>query len=113
MEEVDEADADGLCPVIEAVEEIGSAWRLTILYELNQGEYRFNELKRETGANSRTLSRVLEDLQDLGLVNRRLEEESPVATYYTLTEKGDALCPVFEELKRWGSEWALDCHGKS
>ena len=99
----------GLCPVVEAVDEIGSQWRLTVLYELQNGEYRFNELKRATDANARTLSRVLDELQDLGLINRRLEEESPVATYYTLTEKGRALCPVFDELQTWGDEWALDC----
>jgi DNA-binding HxlR family transcriptional regulator len=93
------------CPVVEALEQIGSKWRLIVLHELAEdGERRFNQLKRDTGASSRTLSRVLDDLEDDGLVDRRVEDR-PVATYYSLTSKGEALCPVFSGLEEWASEW--------
>lgn len=92
------------CPVVEAVEEIGSQWRLLVLHDLQEGEKRFNELKRSTSASSRTLSRVLDDLEEAGLVARRVEER-PIASYYTLTEKGEALCPVLETLEGWAEEW--------
>lgn len=87
------------------MEQIGSKWRLLVLHDLQDGEKRFNELKRSTDANSRTLSRVLDDLQATGFVERRLEEDAPVATYYSLTEKGRSLCPVFEEIKAWANNW--------
>jgi len=96
---------DTPCPVIESLDEIGSQWRLAVLYDLQEGEKRFNELKRSTDANSRTLSRVLDDLQETGYVSRRFEEENPIATYYSLTEKGRSLCPIFEEIKQWSEEW--------
>ena len=96
---------DSPCPVIESLEEIGSKWRLAVLYDLQDGEKRFNELKRSTDANSRTLSRVLDDLQETGYVARRFEEASPVATYYSLTDKGESLCPVFDEISAWSAEW--------
>jgi len=99
------ADTPGPCGVVEAMEELGSKWRLVVLNDLQDGEKRFNQLKRSTGASARTLSRVLDDLEDLEYVNRRLEEESPVATYYSLTEKGESLCPVFEEIDAWAEEW--------
>ena len=108
MAEQQQADAvadDSPCPVIESLEEIGSQWRLTVLYDLQEGEKRFNELKRSTGANSRTLSRVLDDLQETGYVDRRFEEASPIATYYSLTDKGESLCPVFDEISAWSEEW--------
>jgi DNA-binding HxlR family transcriptional regulator len=92
------------CSVIEAVEQIGSQWRLVVLSDLQDGEKRFNQLKRSTGASSRTLSRVLDDLEDAGLVNRRVQEK-PIATFYSLSEKGANLCPVFEELERWADDW--------
>jgi DNA-binding HxlR family transcriptional regulator len=92
------------CSVIEAVDEIGSEWRLIILHDLAESEKRFNELKRSTGASSRTLSRVLDDLEGTGLVNRRVEDK-PIATYYSLTDSGAALCPVFDELENWAEEW--------
>ncbi|PSP77876.1 transcriptional regulator [Halobacteriales archaeon QS_1_68_20] len=97
------ANADA-CPIVEAIEEIGSEWRLIVLHDLQDGEKRFNELKRSTEASSRTLSRVLDDLQDADLVQRRVEDE-PIATYYSVTEKGAALCPVLEDLERWADEW--------
>lgn len=99
-----ESKNEGVCPVVEAVELIGSQWRLIVLHDLEDGEKRFNELKRSTGASSRTLSRVLDDLGEAGLVDRRVEDK-PIATYYSLTEKGDALCPIFGELEAWSDEW--------
>jgi DNA-binding HxlR family transcriptional regulator len=93
------------CSVVEAVNEIGSEWRLVVLHDLTDAEEkRFNELKRSTGASSRTLSRVLDDLEEAGLVDRRVEDK-PIATYYSLTESGAALCPVFDELENWGDEY--------
>jgi DNA-binding HxlR family transcriptional regulator len=93
------------CAVVESIEQVGSQWRLVVLYDLQDGEKRFNELKRSTEASSRTLSRVLDDLQDAALVRRRVEEDSPIATYYRLTAKGDALCPVFDAIEAWADDW--------
>jgi DNA-binding HxlR family transcriptional regulator len=93
------------CYVIDSIEQIGSQWRLIVLHDLQDGEKRFNELKRSTGASSRTLSRVLDDLRESDFVTRRLEEDAPVATYYDLTEKGRSLCPVFDEIEEWAEEW--------
>ena len=105
QQEPSTAEDDTPCPVIESLDEIGSQWRLAVLYDLQEGEKRFNELKRSTEANSRTLSRVLDDLQETGYVSRRFEEEKPIATYYSLTAKGESLCPIFEEIEEWSEEW--------
>jgi DNA-binding HxlR family transcriptional regulator len=99
-----ETKNSGACPVVEAVEEIGSRWRLIVLHDLQGGEKRFNELKDSTGASSSTLSRVLDDLEGLGLVERRVEER-PIASYYSLTPKGEALSPALDELADWSEEW--------
>ena len=101
-----ESDHDtGPCSVIDSLERIGSQWRVIVLHDLHEGETRFNDLKRSTDASSRTLSRVLDDLQEMGFVNRRLEEDAPVATFYSLTPKGRSLCPVFDEIEAWADEW--------
>ena len=99
---------ESACPVVESMEQIGSKWRLLVLHDLQDGEKRFNELKRSTDANARTLSRVLDDLQEMSFVERRLEEDAPVATYYSLTEKGRSLCPIFEEIEAWADEWICE-----
>jgi DNA-binding HxlR family transcriptional regulator len=93
------------CAVVDSLEQIGSQWRLVVLHDLLDGEKRFNELKRSTGASSRTLSRVLDDLRNTDLVSRRTEADAPIATYYRLTEKGESLCPVFDEIEAWADDW--------
>lgn len=89
----------------EAFEQIGGKWELIVIYKLQNGEKRFNDLKRSTDANARTLSRVLDDLQELGFVACRCERESPIATYYSLTEKGKSLESVFATLEQWNRNW--------
>lgn len=101
----DERYSEEACVVIDSLEQIGSQWRLIVLHDLQEGEKRFNELKRSTGSSARTLSRVLDDLQEMGFVDRRLEEDAPVATYYSLTEKGCSLSPVFDAIERWAEVW--------
>lgn len=93
------------CPVIETLEQIGSRWRMTVIHVLREGELRFNELKRATDANSQTLSRVLEDLEGKGYVERRVADGSPVAVYYSLTEKGEELHGAFDEIAEWAETW--------
>jgi len=102
--DVERRNAD-VCNVVGAVEEVGSKWKLVVLNDLRDGEKRFNELKRSTGASSYTLSRVLDDLEGEGFIDNRKELESPVASYYTLTKKGGDLCPVFDALDEWGADW--------
>lgn len=93
------------CPVVESLDVVGEDWRLKVIHALQDGEKRFNELKRETNARSRTLSQTLEALTDAGLVERRSEEADPIAVYYNLTEKGRDLQPVFDELETWADKW--------
>ena len=98
-------DVFEVCPVARAFEIIGSKWRLTILRSLHlYGEQRFSELQETTTADSTTLSRVLEDLEEQNLLTRRLEDQ-PIATYYDLTERGDSLTGVFEEFEEWAFEY--------
>jgi DNA-binding HxlR family transcriptional regulator len=92
-------------PLVESFERIGSPWRLVVLDTLYGAEMRFSELRGATGANQSTLARVLDDLETAGLVERRVEEESPVATYYGLTQKGAALQPALCSLTEWAEEY--------
>lgn len=94
-----------ICPVARAFEVVGSKWRLTVLRSLHlYGEQRFNTLQEITTADSSTLSRVLEDLEEQDLIDRRLEDR-PISTYYSLTERGTALAGVFQEFETWATEW--------
>ncbi|WP_435102171.1 winged helix-turn-helix transcriptional regulator [Halarchaeum sp. P4] len=84
-------------------ETIGSEWHLRILHALRDDELRFSELEERTESSPSTLSRVLGDLGDDGLVARRVEDR-PIATYYQLTDRGRALAPVFDAIETWADE---------
>lgn len=107
-ESVESVDA-GPCPIVDAIEQVGSRWRLVVLHDLQDGEKRFNELKRSTDASARTLSRVLDDLREMDFVKKRMEPDAPVATYYSLTAKGESLSAVFSEVESWAGEWLEAC----
>jgi DNA-binding HxlR family transcriptional regulator len=102
-----ETKYDG-CPVLKTLEEVGSRWRMTVIHVLREGELRFNELKRATDANSQTLSRVLDELEENEYVERQVDEGSPVAVYYSLTPKGEELLSAFDEIDEWGQKWMTD-----
>lgn len=100
-----EDDLLEVCPVSRAFEQIGSKWRLVVMHSIHMnGEQRFTELTENTSADSSTLSRVLEELEERDLVHRRLEDR-PIATYYDLTEKGRSLADVFDEIEAWADDW--------
>ena len=100
-----ENDIFDVCPVARAFEIAGSKWRLTVLRCLDLwGEQRFSELQETSTADSKTLSRVLEDLEDQDLIARWLEDR-PIATYYCLTERGEELADVLRGFEEWAFEW--------
>jgi DNA-binding HxlR family transcriptional regulator len=96
------------CPVVEAIDQVGTAWRLNVVYALRDGELRFNDLKEATGARSKTLSDALDELVDSGVVDRRMEEAAPVAVYYTFTPKGEGLLDALAELDDWARQWGAE-----
>jgi DNA-binding HxlR family transcriptional regulator len=93
------------CPVVRALDRVGTPWRVNVVYALEEGEKRFNELKRATGARSKTLSDALDELVENEVVDRRTEEDAPVAVYYDLTAKGEELLDVLAGLDEWARNW--------
>lgn len=65
-------------------------WVVEIIIVLGQhGTLRFSELKNALdGISGRTLSQRLRDLEEQGMVERRLHDEMPIRVDYSLTEKG-------------------------
>ncbi len=81
---------------------------MNVIYALKEGEQRFNELKRATGARSKTLSDALDELVENDIVTRRMEEDAPVAVYYGLSRKGDELVDVLAGLDEWARDWGAE-----
>lgn len=94
------------CPVERAAQIIGGKWTILIIRDLQDGEQRFTELMRSMpGISPKTLSERLRELERRGVVERRAFQDMPVRVGYVLTEKGRALLPVIECLRRYGEDW--------
>jgi DNA-binding HxlR family transcriptional regulator len=88
------------------VELIGRRWSGAILYALTDGPRRFAELRGAVpGMSDRLLSARLKELEEAGLVERTVEEGTPVRVTYGLTAKGQSLEPVIGELRDWARRW--------
>jgi DNA-binding HxlR family transcriptional regulator len=70
------------------------------------GTKRFGELKRSIGSVSqKVLTAQLRDMEEHGLVNRKVYAEVPPKVEYSLTDLGYSLKPILDALKNWGQEY--------
>ncbi|HEX5940119.1 MAG TPA: helix-turn-helix domain-containing protein [Dehalococcoidia bacterium] len=98
------------CPVYHnAIELIGRRWTGVVLRALMSDVHRFSDLTGVIpGLSDRMLAARLNELQREGLVVRRIFPETPVRIEYHLTEKGQALARVVQEISDWAGEWLGD-----
>ena len=93
------------CPVCRTAEIVCGKWTLLVIRDLADGRSRFCELERSLGGISpRTLSLRLRALEEAGVVRRQTHPEVPPRVEYELTEKGRALVPLIEDMRRYGRE---------
>jgi ribonuclease HI len=69
-----------------------------ILMVLSQRPVRFNELARAVPVARRIVVERLRELQDAGLVERRVDPGPPISSRYLLTAQGEELVPHLERL---------------
>lgn len=91
------------CPVTATLQVIGGKWKSVILWQLRDQTYRFGELKKQIpNISQKMLSQQLRELEQDGLVVRKVYAEIPPKVEYSLTELGVTLCPVLEAMCHWG-----------
>ena len=91
------------CPVETTLTLIGDKWKVLILRDLLPGTKRFGELKKSIGSVSqKVLTAQLRDMEQKGLVSRRVYAEVPPRVEYTLTETGYSLKPILDAMEEWG-----------
>ena len=96
------------CPVCRTAEVVCGKWTLLMIRDLAAGSSRFCELERSLeGISPRTLSLRLRALEEEGIVERHTYPEVPPRVEYALTEKGEALVPLIDDMRRYGTRWLL------
>ena len=101
------AKREGCCSAYhQAVELIGKRWTGAIVFVLLEGPLRFSEVKMLVpDLSDRLLSERMKELEAVGIVERRVIDDTPPRVEYRLTEKGKALEPAVRSLKAWARSW--------
>lgn len=90
------------CPITYVMNKIGGHWKSIILYYLMSGPMRYSELKRAIPAiTEKMLAQHLKQLREDNLINRKVEQEMPPITIYSLTPSGEHLGPVLMAMADW------------
>ena len=94
------------CPVETTLTLISDKWKVLILRDLLPGTKRFGELKKSIGhVSQKVLTAQLRQMEQSGLVNRKVYAEVPPKVEYSLTDVGYSLKPILDAMWTWGEEY--------
>jgi DNA-binding HxlR family transcriptional regulator len=96
------------CGIDYAFQRIGGKYKGRVLWRLRTGTLRYGELRKTvTGITPKMLTQVLKELEDDGLISRKVYVEVPPKVEYTLTETGRELLPFLTLLRDWAKQQML------
>lgn len=92
---------------------IGGKWKTVILFWLIDGPLRYNALlKKMAGVTERTLSLQLKQLEEDGVIHRKVyTNKPPLKVEYSLTEFGKTLTPILQSIANWG-DYVVENYGE-
>lgn len=94
------------CPVQTCLNFISDKWKILIIRDLIDGTKRFNELKKSlVPVTQKMLTQQLREMEQDGIINRKVYPVVPPKVEYSLTELGYSLVPVIEVMKKWGQDF--------
>lgn len=96
---------DEPCPIERGMRLIGGKWKGSILWYLKDGPVRFNELSRKlSGASKKIINERLKEMEQYGLIKRKVINDRPIAVSYELTAFGGSVITLLEKLKTWSEK---------
>lgn len=97
-----------LCPRFEAAFELlGKRWTGLIIRSLLSGSKRFSDIQEIIpNLSARMLTERFKELEEQGIVLRKVYPEMPVRIEYELTEKGRDLEKTMDEIQNWAEKWS-------
>ena len=94
------------CPVATTINQIGNKWKLLIIRDLLASTRRFGELRKNLeGISQRVLTQNLRELENDGLIKRKVYAEVPPRVEYSLNELGRSLLPIISTMADWGNNY--------
>lgn len=91
------------CPVATTLGLIDNKWKILIIRDILHGPQRFGELKKSVkGISSKMLSESLREMENDGIVSRKVYPEVPPHVEYSLSELGESMRPIIKSMEKWG-----------
>ena len=91
------------CPVETALDVLAGKWKILILWYLRSETKRFNELQKLLPRTTqKMLIQKLRELENDGIIERKVYPVVPPKVEYSLTEYGTTLKPILKQLYLWG-----------
>ena len=90
------------CAIEKGMRLIGGKWKGSIIYHLKDQPVRFNDLSRMLGgATKKMVDQRLKELEQEGMILRKVINDRPIAVTYELTDFGRSALKILEALKDW------------
>lgn len=97
------------CPVTATMGIIGGKWKILIIFLISQDINRFGKMGMMLkGISKQMLTTQLRELEQDGIIDRKIYPEIPPRVEYFLTDKGKLLLPIIEQMKVWGNAFLIN-----
>lgn len=103
------------CPVTATMKVLGGKWKPILINAIYfTSPARFGELKRSViGITQSMLTSQLRELEEDGIITRKIYAEIPPRVEYTLTDFGLTLSPIIQSMAEWGKQYKLNNETKN
>lgn len=93
------------CPVEKTLDIIGKKWAVLIIRDLLTGKKRFGELLSSLeGISPRTLAARLDELEQDGVIKKKIFPVIPPHVEYRLTKRGTELHFILDQMTTWAKK---------
>lgn len=93
---------DSCTPELLILDSISGKWAVQIIHRLSETSLRNGELQRKvTGISQKVLTQTLRRLEKDGIVNRQVFPVVPPEVEYSLSELGQSLVGILDQLSTW------------
>lgn len=93
------------CGIEVAMKVLGGKWKPCILDAINREYRRPSEMHRFiTSASPRVINMQLRELEEYGMVYKKVYDELPLKVEYYLTDLGQSILPIIDAMDAWGTE---------
>ncbi|SFE98572.1 transcriptional regulator, HxlR family [Chitinophaga sp. CF118] len=95
---------------------LGGKWKPCIVDLIHNGYQRPSEIHRQlSSATPRVVDIQLSELEEYGIVSKKVQDGFPLRVDYSLTEMGLSILPIIYAMDRWGvarAEQIKEVHSK-